>query len=284
MENHFEVVSYAPKDIVIEKPIRGTKESAGYDFYAPIDIFIPAHGVSNNIPLFIKAYLSSGTFLQLKIRSGLAVKHSIILCTSGVIDSDYVDNKDNEGNICVKFANLSDEDFTIKAGERCCQGIIFKYDKVVDDRFLSEERVGGHGSTGIISNESKHINKAAKLARIKNITDSLVDDINSFKNLGMTSENLLYLLIAAYNEMLKKHPRAEKIFLPKAPHVDTPRLFLKTAPCNGVVMKNLCLGYESTSYYMLIYSGSGTYDDLLAVFLEKFPNIPYEWRRFMRTH
>lgn len=265
MENHFELVSYAPSGT--KKPVRGTKESAGYDFYAPIDIFIPAKGVSENIPLYVKAYLENNTFLQLKIRSGLAVKHNIILCTSGVIDSDYVDNADNEGNICVKFANLSDEDFTIKAGERCCQGIILNYGKVVDDEFLQDKRVGGHGSTG----QSEFSNTG---------DEQFTKQITKYINAGVKAEYILGVIIKTYNDEVKNRRDAEFIFPPKAPHVDTPKVFIVKVSNR---LKKICLGYKSTEYYMEIASGV---DDklLLNTFIHNIRSLPLAWRTFMRTH
>lgn len=264
MENRFELVSYAPSGA--KKPVRGTKESAGYDFYAPTDIFIPAKGVSENIPLYVKAYLKSNNFLQLKIRSGLAVKHNIILCTSGVIDSDYVDNADNEGNICVKFANLSDEDFTIKAGERCCQGIILNYEKVVDDEFLQDKRVGGHGSTG--------------KSEFSSTDEQVIKQITNYINAGVKTEYILDVIIKTYNDELKKRRDAEFIFPPKAPHVDIPNVFIIKLS-NG--LKKLCLGYKSTEYYMEIAAGV---DDklLLNTFIHNIRSLSFAWRNFMRTH
>lgn len=259
---NFALVKNAPKEVKL--PVRGTKYSAGYDFYAPFDIFIPAKGVSENIPLYVKAYMDEGDFLQLKIRSGLAVKHGIILCTSGVIDSDYVDNADNEGNICVKFANLSDEDFTIKAGERCCQGIILNYEKVVDDEFLQDKRVGGHGSTG--------------KSEFSNTDGQVIKQITKYINAGVKAEYILDVIIKTYNDELKKRRDVEFIFPPKAPHVDTPKVFIVEVSNR---LKKICLGY--TEYYMEIVSGV---DDklLLNTFIHNIRSLPLAWRNFMRTH
>ena len=265
MENRFELVSYAP--LGAKKPVRGTKESAGYDFYAPCDIVIPAHGVSENIPLYVKAYLKSNTFLQLKIRSGLAVKHNIILCTSGVIDSDYVDNVDNEGNICVKFANLSNEDFTIKAGERCCQGIILNYGKVVDDEFLQDKRIGGHGSTS----EYKSTDELVK---------GLMRQLAFYKKIGVKTKYLLTVLIEAYNNLLENRSEAEIYFPPKAPHVDTPRIF--TIELLSGFTSKLCLGYKATEYYMDIAVGDD--DKLLDALVHRLANLSDDWKEFSRAN
>lgn len=263
MENRFELVSYAPSGA--KKPVRGTKESAGYDFYAPCDITIPAKGVSENIPLYVKAYLKSNNFLQLKIRSGLAVKHSIILCTSGVIDSDYADNADNEGNICVKFANLSNEDYTIKAGERCCQGIILNYGKVVDDEFLQDKRVGGHGSTGTSEGGSTD--------------EQIIKQLAEYRKAGVKAGYILGVIIEVYNDELKKRQDADFIFPPKAPHVDTPRLFIIELSN----FKKLCLGYRATGYYMEVAAGVDS-DKLLDTFIRNIRSLPNAWRKFRRTH
>lgn len=141
----FEPISNTPEDIILPK--RGTKASAGYDFYAPCDIFIPANGVSALVFLGIKAKMPEDYFLQLKIRSSLAVKQGIVLETSGVIDADYYGNPNNGGNIGVKFRNNSNVDRIIYKGERCCQGIFMRY-FITNDDDADAERMGGYGSTG----------------------------------------------------------------------------------------------------------------------------------------
>ena len=67
----------------------------------------------------------------------------------GLVDADYVDNEDNEGEIGFMFMNISSETISIKAGEKLGQGVFMKYLDTVD---YSEdeiaERQGGFGSTG----------------------------------------------------------------------------------------------------------------------------------------
>lgn len=142
----FEKVSWADKNIRL--PERGTKRSAGYDFFAPYDFVVPAHGHSKLVPLDIKAYMPENYFLGITIRSSLAINHSLsIVQGMAIIDSDYVDNWKNEGNIGVMLKNDSDYDKTIYAGEHFCQGIFMPY-CVTDDDACDTERVGGYGSTG----------------------------------------------------------------------------------------------------------------------------------------
>ncbi len=142
----FEPTKNAPQDTLL--PVRGSEKCAGYDFYAPCDIVIPAKGRTENIFLNVKAYMQDDEYLQIKIRSSLAVKHSIVLETSGVIDADYYGNETTDGNISVVLRNNGDKKYVIKKGERICQGIFFKYLTVDNDKSLGARR-GGFGSTGV---------------------------------------------------------------------------------------------------------------------------------------
>jgi dUTP pyrophosphatase len=129
-------------------PQRSTQFSAGYDFYAPTDILVPAGGESVLIPLNIKAIMPGDMVLMLFIRSSMAVKFNLSLVNSvGIIDSDYANNQDNDGNIGVKFRNNGCENIIIREGERCAQGIFVRYYVTSDDE-ASAVRGGGYGSTG----------------------------------------------------------------------------------------------------------------------------------------
>jgi dUTP pyrophosphatase len=141
----FEPVKGAPIDTKI--PVRGTKSAAGYDFYAPHDIVVPAHGLSKLVHFNIKAIMPQDMFLFLRIRSGLAVKHGLMVHCSGIIDADYANNLDNDGNIGAMFVNSSDEEYVIKKGERCMQGIFLYYNTTSNDN-ASGKRGGGYGSSG----------------------------------------------------------------------------------------------------------------------------------------
>lgn len=131
----------------ISLPVRSTKNSAGYDFVTPVDIHIPAHSNSKLISTDIKAYMLPDELLVLHVRSSLGIKKGITLvnCT-GVIDSDYYSNPNNDGNIGFSLMNKSDEDVIIKAGERVMQGIFQKF-MIADDDDVTTERIGGFGST-----------------------------------------------------------------------------------------------------------------------------------------
>lgn len=141
----FEPVNGAPSDTKL--PVRGSDGAAGYDFFAPCDILVPAHGKTDLIFFNVKAYMQPDEWLYQRIRSGLGTKHCIMLETSGVIDYDYYSNPTTDGNIATVFRNHGDEDYVIKKGERCCQGIFLKFLKADNDISLGARR-GGYGSTG----------------------------------------------------------------------------------------------------------------------------------------
>ena len=86
-------------------------------------------------------------YLQAIIRSGLSMKHNIMLEASGVVDADYANNIDNDGNIGIKLRNDGDADYIIKKGERCMQGVFLKY-YTTDNDVADGVRGGGYGSTG----------------------------------------------------------------------------------------------------------------------------------------
>lgn len=129
-------------------PKRATKGSAGYDFYnTDKEIIIPAHGTIK-IATGIKAYMDDDIVLMLYVRSSVGIKQNIVLANgTGIIDSSYVDNINNEGNIIMALYNMSDKDQIIKPYERVMQGVFVKYYTTEDDN-VTEERTGGIGSTG----------------------------------------------------------------------------------------------------------------------------------------
>lgn len=96
----------------------------------------------------VKAYMPDDEFLMVCNRSSNpGKKHLVIPNSMGIIDSDYVDNPDNEGEIGFLFYNLSDEPVVIEQGEKLGQGIFIKYG-ITDDDNAEGERIGGFGSTG----------------------------------------------------------------------------------------------------------------------------------------
>lgn len=87
-------------------PLRSTKTSAGYDFYATQDVTIrPQEKVFFSTD--VKAMMGEDEWLLLVVRSSKGIKDDLMLAnTIGVIDSDYYSNPENDGNIGICLRNL----------------------------------------------------------------------------------------------------------------------------------------------------------------------------------
>lgn len=145
----FEKVKRIEGDIKL--PERSTRNSAGYDFYAIEDIEVPPYKFGDNpfmVATGVKANMAENEFLMLVNRSSNPKKKKLIMPNSiGVIDADYFENPDNDGEMFFTFYNVSNEPVQIKKGEKLGQGIFMKYLKTDDDK-ANGERTGGFGSTG----------------------------------------------------------------------------------------------------------------------------------------
>lgn len=130
----------------VKTPQRATKDSIGYDFYAPYPIALnPGKWTTVNSGVYFtdgdKVDKGSSWALLLFPRSGHGFKNGVKLRnTVGVIDSDY------RGEI---LASLSCEDqpFRIEKGEAFMQGIIIPRYTFDDEIVPEDERKGGFGST-----------------------------------------------------------------------------------------------------------------------------------------
>jgi len=99
------------------------------------------------IPTGIRIAIPMGYEMQIRPRSGLAVKHGISLPnTPGTIDSDY------RGPLGVALINLGAEPYTIRHGDRIAQAVVAPVVQVgyqvvenIDETWRGER---GFGSTG----------------------------------------------------------------------------------------------------------------------------------------
>lgn len=125
-----------------------TPSAAGMDVRAAIHepiVMQPLDRVL--VPTGLRVQLPQGYEMQLRPRSGLALRNGISLVnTPGTVDADY------RGEIKVILINLSKEPFVINPGERICQMVIKKYEHVkwepverIDDTVRGE---GAFGHTG----------------------------------------------------------------------------------------------------------------------------------------
>ena len=141
----FEKVSYIDN---AKLPTRSDDKSAGYDFYTNEKIIIPA-GQTVKFSTGIKAYMEPDEVLMLYVRSSIGIKKNIMLSNgTGIIDSSYYNNPDNEGNIMCALYNYGNEDQVIEAGDRVMQGIFMKYLIADNDVVVNKKRTGGIGSSG----------------------------------------------------------------------------------------------------------------------------------------
>lgn len=96
----------------------------------------------------MKCKLDPGTYLELSVRSSCPLKYWLVLANSvGIIDADYYNNPDNEGEIFFQMINLSPFPIKLQKGDAIGQGIIKPY-LVTEDDAATGSRVGGFGSTG----------------------------------------------------------------------------------------------------------------------------------------
>jgi len=125
-----------------------TPHSAGMDLRANIDSPITLNPLERAmIPTGLFIELPDGYEAQIRPRSGLAIKQGISLVNApGTIDSDY------RGEIKAIVVNLSNTPFVINDGERICQMVVARYERVewTPTEQLTEtvRGAGGFGHTG----------------------------------------------------------------------------------------------------------------------------------------
>jgi dUTP pyrophosphatase len=124
-----------------------TKGSVGFDLHSIVDEVI-ASGKTALIPTGLAFELPDNYEIQIRPRSGLALKNSVtVLNSPGTVDSDY------RGEIKVLLINHGKNDFKIKKNDRIAQAVINKVEigNFIEVENLEESERGekGFGSTGI---------------------------------------------------------------------------------------------------------------------------------------
>ena len=128
-------------------PERATRNSAGYDFFAEKDVTIPPHKTAV-VWTGVKAYMQPNEVLKVYNRSSNASKKGLMLANGvGIVDADYYNNPDNEGDIGFCFLNITDDAVLIRKGDKLGQAIFETY-AVADNDIAGGDRIGGFGSTG----------------------------------------------------------------------------------------------------------------------------------------
>jgi dUTP pyrophosphatase len=129
-------------------PTYSTVSASGADLKANIkEPMVLAPGSSVLVPTGIKMAIPSGFEIQVRPRSGLALKHQLtVLNSPGTIDADY------RGEICVILINHGKEPFTIAPKMRIAQLVlapVVQADFVLHEALTSTLRgEGGFGHTG----------------------------------------------------------------------------------------------------------------------------------------
>lgn len=148
-----DVVQVINVPVIAEKeeyiPRYGKPGDAGCDGVAALEVplYIPSGGTAL-IPLGIKAAIPAGYEIQVRPRSGLALKHGIsVLNSPGTVDSGY------RNTIGVILINHGPQRFEVKPGDRVCQLVLNKVDTIAWENVAelpeSERGLGGFGHTGV---------------------------------------------------------------------------------------------------------------------------------------
>ena len=125
-----------------------TEHASGMDLRAavpePVEI---APGAVRLVPTGIVIALPPGYEAQVRPRSGLALKHGLLVVNSpGTIDSDY------RGEVSVILGNFGPEPFRVERGARIAQLVIQRVAradwKVCEHLAETERNEGGFGHTG----------------------------------------------------------------------------------------------------------------------------------------
>lgn len=129
-------------------PVYASEFAAGADVKACVkEQIILEPGTSALVPTGLRFAIPSGYEIQVRPRSGLALKHQItVLNSPGTIDADY------RGEIGVILINHGKNAFVITPGMRIAQIVLARVEKatfVLQESLVSTSRgEGGFGHTG----------------------------------------------------------------------------------------------------------------------------------------
>lgn len=143
----------------------GSEGSSGIDLSSQKSYRI-GKGMSKLIQTGLRVAIPRGYEIQIRPRSGLALKHGItVLNTPGTVDSDY------RGEIGVILINHSNKPFYVTPGDRIAQMVVMKVD-TADFEFVESENLeesargdGGFGSTGVKVEEKP--NQVVEVRKVK---------------------------------------------------------------------------------------------------------------------
>lgn len=130
-------------------PSYATEGAAGMDLLAAVTapLTIPPGGRAL-VPTGLRLALPPGHELQIRPRSGLALRHGILLPNApGTIDEDY------RGELGVILLNAGDQPFTVERGMRIAQAVLTPVLRACFEEVAELPETarghGGFGSTGV---------------------------------------------------------------------------------------------------------------------------------------
>lgn len=132
-------------------PEYATAGAAGMDLLAAVEApLVVAPGARALVPTGLLVAVPGGHELQIRPRSGLALRHGLVLPNSpGTIDEDY------RGELQVIVMNLGGAAFTVERGMRIAQAVLAPVTRAAFREVATldgtERGAGGFGSTGLVS-------------------------------------------------------------------------------------------------------------------------------------
>ncbi|MDP2361691.1 MAG: dUTP diphosphatase [bacterium] len=141
-------VERLPHGADLPLPAYQTEGAAALDLHAAVEgEVVLAPGETRLLPTGLKVAIPKGYELQIRPRSGLALKHRLaVLNSPGTIDSDY------RGEVQVILSNFGAEPFTVTRGLRICQALLAKVERLEWQPVArvpeTERGAGGFGHTG----------------------------------------------------------------------------------------------------------------------------------------
>lgn len=129
-------------------PTYHSAQASGMDVAAAVPEPVQINcGEIKMIPTNFAVAIPDGFEIQVRPRSGLAIKHGVtVINTPGTIDADY------RGEVKIGLINLGPEPYTINRGDRVAQlvfGAVQKAElKVVAELDETVRQAGGFGHTG----------------------------------------------------------------------------------------------------------------------------------------
>lgn len=132
----------------IELPAYQSVAASGMDVRAAVrEPLTIAPGHIALVPTGLKIAVPFGFEVQVRPRSGLALKHGIIVVNSpGTIDADY------RGPVGIILGNLGSKPFVVERGDRIAQLVVAAVTqctvKEVETLSATDRGSGGFGSTG----------------------------------------------------------------------------------------------------------------------------------------